>query len=176
MIIKNALVYTPDHTFVPGDLTIRDGRIAAGTPIRSLEAALGDDAQTAAALTPVQQALKRVESQVGTLERDRVDQFAVVREALTRVEEGTTLVGKEAASLASSLRISSVRGAWGEVQLRRVLEVSGLMARCDFEEQSKGVTPDSSGTGSPAGGSANGATSDPCGPAGCSAGRPNSQP
>ena len=31
MIIKNALVYTPDHTFVPGDLAIRDGRIAAGT-------------------------------------------------------------------------------------------------------------------------------------------------
>ncbi|WP_338750601.1 DNA recombination protein RmuC [Janibacter alittae] len=107
-----------------------------------LEASLGDDAQTAAALAPVQHALKRVEAQVGSLERDRVDQFAVVREALGRVEQSTTRVGHEAASLASSLRVSSVRGAWGEVQLRRVLEVSGLMARCDFEEQAKGADPD----------------------------------
>ena len=86
------------------------------------------------------QALRRVESQVQTLERDRVDQFATVRDALGRVEESTSVVGREAASLASSLRVSSVRGAWGEVQLRRVLEVAGLMARCDFDDQVSAVT------------------------------------
>ena len=78
-----------------------------------LEAAVSDDAQTAAALAPLQAALRRVESQVQTLERDRVDQFATVRDALGRVEESTSVVGREAASLASSLRVSSVRGAWG---------------------------------------------------------------
>lgn len=105
-----------------------------------LEAAVSDDAQTAAALAPLQAALRRVESQVQTLERDRVDQFATVRDALGRVEESTSVVGREAASLASSLRVSSVRGAWGEVQLRRVLEVAGLMARCDFDDQVSAVT------------------------------------
>ena len=105
-----------------------------------LEAAVSDDAQTAAALTPLQAALRRVEAQVETLERDRVDQFATVREALGRVEESTSLVGREAASLAGSLRVSSVRGSWGEVQLRRVLEVAGLMARCDFDDQVSAVT------------------------------------
>src|SRR5699024_5748727 len=84
---------------------------------------------------------RRVSLKVEQLERDRVDQFAVVREALGRVEQTTTRVGHEAASLASSLRVSSVRGAWGEVQLRRVLEGAGLLARCDFDEQAKGVTP-----------------------------------
>src|SRR6478752_4557152 len=64
-----------------------------------LEAAIADDAQTAAALTPLRDALGRVERQVGTLNS------------------------------------STVRGAWGEVQLRRVLEHAGLLARCDFEEQ-----------------------------------------
>lgn len=105
-----------------------------------LEAAVSDDAQTAAALAPLQAALGRVEAQVQTLERDRVDQFATVRDALGRVEETTAAVGQEAASLASSLRVSSVRGAWGEVQLRRVLEVTGLMARCDFDDQVSAVT------------------------------------
>ena len=108
--------------------------------VTDLEASLADDAETAAALAPMGETLRRVSRTVEQLERDRVGQFATVRDALGRVEQTTTRVGHEAASLASSLRVSSVRGAWGEVQLRRVLEVSGLLARCDFEEQAKGVT------------------------------------
>lgn len=104
-----------------------------------LEAQLGEDAETAAALAPLRATLQRVERQVGVLERERTDQFAGVRDALARVESSTSQVGREAASLAGSLRVSSVRGQWGEVQLRRVLEVSGLLARCDFDEQASGV-------------------------------------
>ncbi|GAA3610330.1 DNA recombination protein RmuC [Marihabitans asiaticum] len=104
-----------------------------------LEATVADDAQTAAALRPVQDALARVSTQVQTLERDRVDQFAGVRDALVRLEESTATVGRETQSLAGSLRVSSVRGQWGETQLRRVLEVSGMLPRCDFEEQARGT-------------------------------------
>ena len=104
------------------------------------EVAAEDDDRTAAALAPLGETLRRVSARVEQLERDRVDQFATVRDALGRVERTTTRVGHEAASLASSLRISSVRGAWGEVQLRRVLEVSGMLARCDFDEQAKGAS------------------------------------
>ncbi len=106
------------------------------------EAAMGDDTQTAAALVPLGEALRRVTKKVEELERERIDQFATVRDALGRVEKSTTQVGREASSLASSLRVSSVRGAWGEVQLRRVLEISGMLARCDFDEQAHGVTSD----------------------------------
>ena len=104
------------------------------------EVAAEDADRTAAALAPLGETLRRVSARVEQLERDRVDQFATVRDALGRVERTTTRVGHEAASLASSLRISSVRGAWGEVQLRRVLEVSGMLARCDFDEQAKGAS------------------------------------
>lgn len=104
------------------------------------EVAADEDDRTAAALLPLGETLRRISLKVEQLERDRVDQFATVREALGRVEQTTTRVGHEASSLASSLRISSVRGAWGEVQLRRVLEVSGMLARTDFDEQAKGVT------------------------------------
>lgn len=104
------------------------------------EVATQDDDRTAAALVPLGETLRRVSAKVEQLERDRVSQFASVRDALGRVETTTTRVGREASSLASSLRISSVRGAWGEVQLRRVLEVSGMLARCDFDEQARGAT------------------------------------
>lgn len=100
-----------------------------------LEAAVSDDAQTAAALLPLRDALVRVEQQVGTLERDRTSQFAALETTIAAVRESTTALGRQTQSLAGSLNSSTVRGAWGEVQLRRVLEHAGLLARCDFDEQ-----------------------------------------
>ena len=100
-----------------------------------LEAALSDDAQTAAALAPLRDALGRVEQQVGTLERDRTHQFAALERTIAQVHASTTSLGRQTQSLAGSLNASTVRGAWGEVQLRRVLEHAGLLARCDFDEQ-----------------------------------------
>jgi DNA recombination protein RmuC len=100
-----------------------------------LEAALSDDAQTASALGPLRDALGRVEQQVGTLERDRTHQFAALEQVMAQVQASTTALGRQTQSLAGSLNASTVRGAWGEVQLRRVLEHAGLLARCDFDEQ-----------------------------------------
>lgn len=114
-----------------------------------LETSLAEDMETAALLAPLKDALVRVESQVGSLERDRVEQFGSLRALLARVEGETQGLGRATASLAGSLRSSTVRGAWGEVQLRRVLESAGMMARCDFDEQvaavsahARGVRPD----------------------------------
>ena len=100
-----------------------------------LEASLADDAATAAALAPLRHALGRVESQVGTLERDRTHQFAALERTIAQVQVSTASLDRQTQSLAGSLNASTVRGAWGEVQLRRVLEHAGLLARCDFDEQ-----------------------------------------
>jgi DNA recombination protein RmuC len=104
-----------------------------------LEASLAEDLETAALLAPLKDALVRVEQHVGTLERDRMQQFGSLRAVLARVEDETQTLGRTTASLAGSLRSSTVRGAWGEVQLTRVLEVSGMLPRCDFDEQVTGV-------------------------------------
>ena len=104
-----------------------------------LEGSLAEDLETAALLAPLKDALGRVEGHVTVLERDRVQQFGSLRALLARVEGETHELGRATASLAGSLRSSSVRGAWGEVQLRRVLEVSGMLARCDFDEQVRAV-------------------------------------
>lgn len=114
-----------------------------------LEAAIGDDAQTATMLAPLRDALVRVERQVGTLERDRVEQFSQVSVQLADVTTSTNALRSQTASLVGSLNASTIRGNWGEVQLRRVLEHAGMLSRCDFEEQvsavsshERGVRPD----------------------------------
>ena len=117
--------------------------------VLDLETSLAEDMETAALLAPLKDALVRVETHVGSLERDRMEQFGSLRALLARVEGETQHLGRQTASLAGSLRSSTVRGAWGEVQLRRVLEASGMLSRCDFDEQvtavsahDRGVRPD----------------------------------
>ncbi|WP_152185445.1 DNA recombination protein RmuC [Segeticoccus rhizosphaerae] len=114
-----------------------------------LEAALRDDMQTASVLAPLREALTRVERQVGSLERDRQLQFGELGARLTEVTGTTEHLRAATSSLAGSLNASTTRGTWGEVQLRRVLEHAGMLARCDFDEQvsavsrhERGVRPD----------------------------------
>lgn len=108
--------------------------------VERLEAAGEQVTDTRALLTPVQEALGRVERQVGTLERDRVEQFARVDHRLADVVAGTVGLRDQTAALAGALNSSTTRGAWGEVQLRRILEHSGMLGRCDFDEQVRAHT------------------------------------
>lgn len=93
------------------------------------------EADTTALLAPLRDTMVRVEQQVSALERDRVHQFGELGARLTEVSRTASELRSETANLSSALNSSTVRGAWGEVQLRRVLELSGLMSRCDFDEQ-----------------------------------------
>ncbi len=108
--------------------------------LRAAEDSAADDREVAAQLAPLQQALNRVERQVGTLERDRVEQFGQLGAALSEVAQRTSALGQQTATLAGALNSSGVRGTWGEAQLRRVLEHAGMLARCDFEEQVSAVS------------------------------------
>lgn len=131
--------------WVRGSLTARAAASEAERDVlRSRVADLLDvrdtDAATASVLAPLSATIGRVEAQVGALERDRVRQLGELGERLTAVGRTTESLRTETASLAGALNSSTVRGAWGEMQLRRVLELSGLLARCDFDEQVTAVT------------------------------------
>ena len=99
-----------------------------------------DDRQTAAELAPLRLALGRVESQVRELERDRQEQFGSVGERLGEVARQTAQLREQTAGLSGALNSSGVRGTWGEAHLRRILEHSGMLARCDFDEQVSAVS------------------------------------
>ena len=100
-----------------------------------LEAIVSADSETAQMISPLHASLERVERQVHDLERERLSQFSTVTSELAQVQSSTHELRTQTASLVGSLNASSVRGSWGEVQLRRVLEHSGMLARCDFDEQ-----------------------------------------
>jgi len=96
--------------------------------------------RVAAELGPLRQTLEQVAQHVTTLERDRVEHFGEIGEALRAVSNRTETLGEQTATLSGALNSSGVRGVWGEAQLRRVLEHAGMLARCDFEEQVSATT------------------------------------
>ena len=77
---------------------------------------------------PIADTLKRVDERLGDVERERIESYA-------RLSEQILALGSSANTLANALRTPAVRGRWGELQLRRVVEMAGMLQRCDFEEQ-----------------------------------------
>lgn len=69
------------------------------------------------------------------LEQERRDDSTGMRSAVEMLTRSTSGVQNETRSLATALRDNAVRGLWGETQLRRVLESTGMLANCDFVEQ-----------------------------------------
>jgi len=88
-----------------------------------------------ALVAPLQQSLLRVQDQVSAVERQRTDAYAALREQVTGMKETSELLRVETRQLVSALRAPQVRGRWGEHQLRRVVEVAGMVEHCDFSEQ-----------------------------------------
>jgi DNA recombination protein RmuC len=108
--------------------------------VTDLEIATDHDRELAATLSPLTATLTRVEGQVGALERDRVQQYTRLGEQLEAVRLSGEALRNQTAALAGALRSPTARGAWGEVQLRRVIEHAGMLPRVDFSTQTAGTT------------------------------------
>ena len=105
-----------------------------------LGSALEDRASQEQTLAPLSSTLARVERQVAVLERDRVEQYAGLREQLSGLALTNEALRTQTAALAGALRSPNARGSWGEVQLRRVVEHAGMLNRVDFTEQATGTS------------------------------------
>jgi DNA recombination protein RmuC len=84
---------------------------------------------------PLQVALAKMEKKVEELELVRRGAYEGVFQQISQLTLTHALLQKETAGLTKALREPTVRGRWGEVQLRRVVEVAGMLPFCDFEEQ-----------------------------------------
>jgi DNA recombination protein RmuC len=113
--------------------------------VTDLEAALGQDHELSATLGPLATVVSRVEEQVRSLERDRVDQYARLEAQLRQAQLDGQALRAQTSALTGALRSSTSRGSWGEVQLRRVVEHAGMLNRVDFTTQVIGSGPDGSG-------------------------------
>ncbi|WP_010298781.1 DNA recombination protein RmuC [Candidatus Odyssella thessalonicensis] len=86
-------------------------------------------------MQPVHQALLKVDSKIIDLEKQRVGAYEVLREQVKELIGTQKELRLETSNLVKALRAPSVRGQWGEMQLRRVVEMAGMVAHCDFLEQ-----------------------------------------
>jgi DNA recombination protein RmuC len=91
---------------------------------------------------PVHEKLGKVESELSRLERERRDGQVQLSEMVRALSAGTDTLRKETGELVSALKRPETRGSWGEIQLRRVVELAGMVAHCDFTEQSTIHTDD----------------------------------
>ncbi|GAA4247577.1 DNA recombination protein RmuC [Dactylosporangium darangshiense] len=120
----------------------RDGEARLEASLRGLtmEARAQTQDAVADAVAPLNEALLRYERRVAELERDRVGAYESLREQVRAMHEVSGELRTETHRLVSALRAPTVRGRWGEHQLRRIVEAAGLLEHCDFDEQVTSAT------------------------------------
>jgi DNA recombination protein RmuC len=88
-----------------------------------------------AKLAPIKETLDQFGRQAAKLEETRLTAVTAVRTQMQQVAEGQERLRSETGNLVTALRAPHVRGRWGEVQLKRVVELAGMVPHCDFVEQ-----------------------------------------
>ncbi len=88
-------------------------------------------------IQPVQKSLEQVDQKIGLLEKQRIDAYSDLRRQITDLLTTQKDLRAETANLIKALRTPHTRGQWGEIQLRRVVEMAGMLPHCDFLEQAR---------------------------------------
>jgi len=95
-----------------------------------------------ALVTPIREALQRTERQIAEIEKERHEAFGSLRGLLESISLSQQALSSETRNLVTALRRPEVRGQWGEMTLRRLVELAGMVEHCDFTEQEHTSTAD----------------------------------
>src|SRR5512139_1757030 len=95
-----------------------------------------------ALVKPIQETLGKVDAQLREVEKERRGHYGEITKHLDVMAQSSEQLRRQAASLVTALRSPQVRGRWGEIQLRRVVEMAGMLDYCDFAEQESRTTDD----------------------------------
>lgn len=112
---------------------VRDRELHAKA--RQMQEDEAEQGQILAALAPVAENLQTLQKRLNTLEEQRQQQFGTLSEQLSASQETERQLHHVTQSLESALRNTTVRGSWGETQLRNIVEASGLVDQVDFMTQ-----------------------------------------
>jgi DNA recombination protein RmuC len=84
---------------------------------------------------PIREALRQSQQQIAELEKARSEAYGSIRNQLEQMQTSQKFLAQETQNLVNALRRPQVRGRWGEITLRRLVELAGMVEHCDFHEQ-----------------------------------------
>ncbi len=93
-------------------------------------------------VAPVRTSLEKFELQIQGIEKSRIDAYATLTEQVRAMADAQGALRLETGNLVKALRAPQTRGRWGELQLKRVVEMAGMLDHCDFFEQESTNTED----------------------------------
>jgi DNA recombination protein RmuC len=108
--------------------------------LAAADTAAGRHQDLAITVAPLRDALSKVEIHLRELEGARISAYSSLTEQVGFVRQASEALHEQTSSLVTALRAPQARGRWGEMQLRRVVEMAGMVEHCDFTEQASVMT------------------------------------